>query len=509
MVAHARPDSKIPHTRASPCPICQGYDTMPRGEGVRCGGFTSGDYAYCQREQYANARTPFLPASSTYRHRLSGNCLCGVMHGGGFGYGAPERPRSISRPHLTVVKAPEAPLGQPLATYTYEDAEGGTVLQVLRFREGKGKTFRQRRPDGHGGWSWNVAGVALVPYRLPELLTSDADVPVFVAEGEKDVDRLRAAGLVATCNPMGALKWRDELSLYLAGRHAVVIADNDPPEPEKGFPLGVGWEHAQRVAASLAGIAASVRVLKLPELPDGDVSDWLDAGGTVAQLVAWAAVWPLWQPVSSGTAQTETHQSGTYTTLANGSGDACTGRDACCGWKRTVQQAAANPAARERLATIISLDRHFRAREYKGLSVTEGYRISTEHLGQKAGCSRGTMLAAVKELAARGVLRYWQRRVRPTDKRPDGRAYGQSETHSMIAVPGGPDGFLARVADLPPEAETRGGRRTPVRLPDCGSCGSEHVSIACEDCGEVMDGERPARGGQPLDLMEAEGFGLV
>ena len=32
------------------------------------------------------------------------------------------------------------------------------------------KTFKQRRPDGHDGWTWNLKGVPLVPYYLPELL---------------------------------------------------------------------------------------------------------------------------------------------------------------------------------------------------------------------------------------------------------------------------------------------------------------------------------------------------
>src|SRR5206468_4050366 len=91
---------------------------------------------------------------------------------------------------------------------------------------------------------------------------------VFVAEGEKDVDRLWAEGLIATTNVGGAGRWRDEDAELLRGRNVAVIADNDD----------VGREHAAKVATSLHGRAATVRVLELPVGPKGDVSDFLDAG---------------------------------------------------------------------------------------------------------------------------------------------------------------------------------------------------------------------------------------
>ena len=38
-----------------------------------------------------------------------------------------------------------------------------------------------------------------------------------MVEGEKDADALTALGLTATCNPMGAGKWRDSYTATLAG----------------------------------------------------------------------------------------------------------------------------------------------------------------------------------------------------------------------------------------------------------------------------------------------------
>jgi hypothetical protein len=56
------------------------------------------------------------------------------------------------------------------------------------------KDFRQRRPDGNGGWIWNLKGVTPLPYRLPELLGAPVDDVIFIVEGEKDVDALQARG---------------------------------------------------------------------------------------------------------------------------------------------------------------------------------------------------------------------------------------------------------------------------------------------------------------------------
>jgi hypothetical protein len=161
--------------------------------------------------------------------------------------------------------APEPPR-RLAATYDYRDADGRLLFQVVRFEP---KDFRQRRPDGRGGWVWKLGDVPRVLYRLPELNAAPADQPVFVVEGEKDADRLAALGLVATTNVGGAGKWRAEHGRCLAGRAVVVLPDNDAP----------GRDHARQVVRLTLDHAASVRVLGLPGLPPhGDVSDWLAVG---------------------------------------------------------------------------------------------------------------------------------------------------------------------------------------------------------------------------------------
>ena len=171
--------------------------------------------------------------------------------------------------------AQAAPKGKIVATYDYVDETGELLFQVVRLQP---KTFRQRRPDGKGGWDWSVKGTRLVPYRLPDLLEAvAAEEIVFVVEGEKDVENLRALGIPATCNPMGAGKWPEDFSQFFAGARVVIIPDNDES----------GRKHAQAVGASLRSAAGYVLVLELPDLPPkGDVSDWLTAGGDAERLYA-------------------------------------------------------------------------------------------------------------------------------------------------------------------------------------------------------------------------------
>lgn len=187
---------------------------------------------------------------------------------------------------LTIGKPP-AGRGQIVATYGYVDEAGALLYQAVRYAP---KGFSQRRPNGRGGWVKNLQGVRLVLYRLPEIVAADPARRVVVAEGEKDADRLAGLGIVATTCAMGAGKWRAEYSETLAGRQVRYVPDNDD----------AGRKHAGQVARSLAGVAASVRVVTLPNLPEkGDVSDWLDAGGTAGALADLCDVAPEWTPTET------------------------------------------------------------------------------------------------------------------------------------------------------------------------------------------------------------------
>ncbi|MSU78931.1 MAG: DUF3987 domain-containing protein [Gemmataceae bacterium] len=174
--------------------------------------------------------------------------------------------------------------GHPMIVkaYDYSDENGKLLFQAVRMDP---KDFRQRAPDGNGGWVWKTKDVRKVLYRLPELLAADPTQTVFIVEGEKDADRLGELGLVVTTNVGGAGKWKSEYNDPLQGRPIVILRDNDE----------AGRKHAETVAANQQGVAASIKVLLLPDLPEkGDVSDWLDAGGTLEALLALVEETPEW-----------------------------------------------------------------------------------------------------------------------------------------------------------------------------------------------------------------------
>jgi RecA-family ATPase len=165
----------------------------------------------------------------------------------------------------------DKPKGSVVATYQYTDANGVLLYEVLRYEP---KTFRQRRPDGNGGWTWSLGDVRRVLYRWPELLKFP-DATAFVCEGEKDADRVTSLGHCATCVAAG--KWTDDCVQAIAGRDVIILKDNDGP----------GHAKALTAAQALQGTAKTIRIVLLPDLPNkGDVSDWLDADPRRAEKLA-------------------------------------------------------------------------------------------------------------------------------------------------------------------------------------------------------------------------------
>lgn len=145
-----------------------------------------------------------------------------------------------------------------VAEYLYRDELGAVVHGVVRCSN---KHFWQWRPDADGpfGRRWKLKDdqgnrlVRLVPYRLPELLAAkQADRVIFVCEGEKDVHALVEHGLAATCNAEGSGKWTAEHARHLEGADVTIVADRDPK----------GREHAEKVVATLRGVARSVYVVQ-------------------------------------------------------------------------------------------------------------------------------------------------------------------------------------------------------------------------------------------------------
>ena len=184
------------------------------------------------------------------------------------------------------------------STYDYLDAGGELLFQVVRYRTaGGGKEFRQRRrhPEKPDTWVWNLQSISRpVLYHLPDVRATAPETWVYVVEGEKDADRLRGLGLVATTCPMGANKWRAHHTREMRSRQVAILPDNDE----------AGAAHGAKIAAAIWEVASNVKVVNLPDLPDkGDVSDWLDAGHTTLELDEILARTPAYEPAAPEDAQ--------------------------------------------------------------------------------------------------------------------------------------------------------------------------------------------------------------
>lgn len=183
-------------------------------------------------------------------------------------------------------------VARPRTCYEYTDEAGVLLYEVVRYYDKYDeKQIRPRRPATDAdrasgakvidGFVWNLGDVRRVLYRLPELIEAiQMHETIYLVEGEKDADSLRARGLTATTNAFGAGTWDDAFSSVLAGANVVLLRDNDI----------AGARRALSIATKLQRVASSVRCILLPDLPDkGDVTDWLDAGRNADDLLATIA----------------------------------------------------------------------------------------------------------------------------------------------------------------------------------------------------------------------------
>ena len=147
--------------------------------------------------------------------------------------------------------------------HIYRDQNGTPVFVVDRLPDPDGgKTFRQHGLDSHN--SHNMDGVTRLPYQLHHWHSHES---IIVVEGEQGVEALNRAGYPATCTPGGAGNWQQELKEHFAGKHVILIPDNDDP----------GRKHMASVAEKLTGIAASITTADIcKNLNDkDDIVQWI------------------------------------------------------------------------------------------------------------------------------------------------------------------------------------------------------------------------------------------
>src|SRR5262249_47637007 len=120
--------------------------------------------------------------------------------------------------------------------YPFHDQDGKVLFEEDRcyLADGSKKVrMRQRTEDSWRGiFIWNINDCPRVIYRWPELLKADKALPIYIVEGPPKVDLLREWGLLATCNPHGAGKWKkvEEQCLdVFTDRDVIILPDNDEP----------------------------------------------------------------------------------------------------------------------------------------------------------------------------------------------------------------------------------------------------------------------------------------
>jgi hypothetical protein len=155
--------------------------------------------------------------------------------------------------------------GTPVKWYTYGPKESPALIVCRIEREGK-KTFRQFTPTNGGYAAKNLNEKGTLPlYRQAEI--ADAKV-VLVVEGEKACDAAWSIGVPATTACMGAGKWDWSDWKALAGKCAVLWADNDE----------VGVKHMATLAEHLTQLGCMVQIID-------HVGIGLGVGGDIADLV--------------------------------------------------------------------------------------------------------------------------------------------------------------------------------------------------------------------------------
>lgn len=166
------------------------------------------------------------------------------------------------------------------AVYDYRDAGGKYLYSKLRIEGGtiKKKEIRYAVLDRVADtYSWKgVPGKAdHVLFNLPALIrTIREGYPVYIVEGEKDVETLKGFHLTAT-TAGGASDWQQAFAPIFTGAKVIILPDNDEP----------GEKLCEQICRDLRDYAHAVKVVQTSRLEHGDITDWVNQeGGTAAGL---------------------------------------------------------------------------------------------------------------------------------------------------------------------------------------------------------------------------------
>ena len=98
--------------------------------------------------------------------------------------------------------------------------------------------------------------------------------PIFIPEGEKDVDTLTKQGYIAFT--YGASNdWQSEFSELVKGANVIIFSDNDEP----------GKRVANAILNDIQTVAKSAKIIvPMPDVPKADITDYFEAGHSKAEF---------------------------------------------------------------------------------------------------------------------------------------------------------------------------------------------------------------------------------
>jgi 5S rRNA maturation endonuclease (ribonuclease M5) len=219
---------------------------------------------------------------------------------------APVKQQVSTRENPITLNLSSAPASKKPATFTYTNEHGEPLYRIIKSYDDQGqRQFKQQRFDNDSGQWLNGLkyqdGSLAVTKTLYNLtgLTQNTSEPVYIVEGEKDVESLKSLGYVAVTSG-GAKSWQSHFADYLVGREIVVIPDHDQ----------AGTEYADAVIASLHGKAKSIKRVELAkhwqDMPaKADITDAIEAGMTLQQFDVIVKQTPFFESLSDIAQQVE------------------------------------------------------------------------------------------------------------------------------------------------------------------------------------------------------------
>lgn len=165
------------------------------------------------------------------------------------------------------------------ATYDYVSTVTGAYAFTKIRLEGKKMLFGMLKDERfeYGLKGRNKKEFNAIFGSIPRIKEAiERNEPIFIPEGEKDVNTLIKKGYAAF-SWGGANDWNKNVSELCKDADVIVLADNDEP----------GKAVAKRIYDDLKGIARSRKVIvPMPDVPKADISDYFEAGHSKEEFEA-------------------------------------------------------------------------------------------------------------------------------------------------------------------------------------------------------------------------------